>query len=121
MLWGHYNRSSGEALWQTVDCGEGTALLRTFSPVGLTMERQHNTIGESRCLSLVGAEVRMGPMKVSLDRSACIGCGVCTQISPECFTLDENAGTAKLLREETDDPSVKEAEDSCPVSCIRVE
>ncbi len=63
----------------------------------------------------------MGPMKVSLDRSACIGCGVCTQISPECFVLDENAGTAKVLREETDDPSVKEAESSCPVSCIRVE
>ena len=44
----------------------------------------------------------MGSMKVSLDRSACIGCGVCTQISPECFVLDENAETAKVLREETE-------------------
>lgn len=66
-------------------------------------------------------EARMGTMKVFLDRSACIGCGVCTQISPECFVLDEGAGTAKVLREETDDLSVKEAESSCPVSCIRVE
>ena len=60
-------------------------------------------------------------MKVSLDRSACIGCGVCTQISPECFVLDDKAGTAKVLGEETDDPFVNEAENSCPVSCIRVE
>ena len=63
----------------------------------------------------------MGLMKVFLDRSACIGCGVCAQICPECFVLDESAGTAKVLREETDDPSVREAESGCPVCCIRVE
>ena len=63
----------------------------------------------------------MEAMKTFLDRSACIGCGVCTQVCPEYFALEESSGTAKVLREETDDPSVREAESSCPVGCIRVE
>ena len=60
-------------------------------------------------------------MKVTLDQTVCIGCGVCVQVSPENFVLDENAGTAKLLCAETADESVREAEASCPVSCICVE
>ena len=60
-------------------------------------------------------------MKVFLDQSVCIGCGVCAQISPENFSVDENLGTAKVQQAETEDDSVREAEASCPVSCIRVE
>ncbi|NLL37081.1 MAG: ferredoxin [Fretibacterium sp.] len=60
-------------------------------------------------------------MKILLDQTACIGCGVCTQVSPEIFVLDAEAGVARLLQEETDDPTAKEAENSCPVGCIRVE
>ena len=59
-------------------------------------------------------------MKYVVNES-CIGCGLCVQISPENFTLDEGAGTAKLLREETKDGSAKEAGSTCPVGCIRVE
>ena len=60
-------------------------------------------------------------MKVSLDRDACIGCGVCNQICPDVFGMDEGAGIAKVLREETEEPCVKDAENSCPVGCIHVE
>ena len=60
-------------------------------------------------------------MKVSLDWEKCIGCGVCTQVCPEVFTLDEKAGVAKVLRPEAADRSVLEAEKSCPVDCIRTE
>ena len=60
-------------------------------------------------------------MKVSLDSQKCIGCGVCCQVCPDVFSLDEAAGVAKVARPETDEPCAREAESSCPVSCIRVE
>jgi ferredoxin len=60
-------------------------------------------------------------MKVSLDSNVCIGCNVCCQVCPDVFSLDEALGVAKVLRPNTGDPCAKEAEESCPVSCIRVE
>jgi len=35
--------------------------------------------------------------------------------------MEEALGVAKVLRPETDEPCVKEAEKSCPVGCIQVE
>ncbi|MDR1741356.1 MAG: ferredoxin [Synergistaceae bacterium] len=60
-------------------------------------------------------------MRISLNRDECIGCGLCSQVCPDVFGADTAAGVAKLLREESDDPRVKDAKDSCPVGCIRVE
>lgn len=60
-------------------------------------------------------------MKVSLDQTLCIGCGLCVQVSPANFALEKEAGPAKVIQEETDDETVKEAEASCPVGCIRVQ
>lgn len=51
----------------------------------------------------------------------CIGCGVCAQICPEVFVLDEEAGKAEVIGAPTADLGkelVKEAIDSCPVGCI---
>ena len=60
------------------------------------------------------------PMKVELDRDECIGCGVCAQIWPEVFQLDEDAGKAKVVRSEGAE-CAKEAAESCPVGCIAIE
>jgi ferredoxin len=60
-------------------------------------------------------------MKISLDESKCIGCGVCCQVCPDIFSLNEAAGIARVSRPDTIEPCVKEAEESCPVSCIRIE
>lgn len=60
-------------------------------------------------------------MKVSLNEKECIGCGVCCQVCPDIFVLEEALGVAKILRPETDDSCAKKAQSSCPVSCIRVE
>jgi len=58
-------------------------------------------------------------MTVSLNGEECIGCGVCAQICPEVFELDEDAGKAKVVRKEGAD-CAQEAADSCPVGCISI-
>jgi ferredoxin len=59
-------------------------------------------------------------MVITMDQDECIGCGVCAQIWPEVFELDEDAGKAKVIRSEGADCAL-EAADSCPVGCIHVE
>lgn len=59
-------------------------------------------------------------MIVRIEEDECIGCGVCTQICPDVFVLDEERGKAMVLGFEGA-PCVQEAVDSCPVSCIRVD
>lgn len=59
-------------------------------------------------------------MRVSIESDKCIGCGVCIQICPNVFSLDEAQGVARVLRPEGSE-CVEEARDSCPVSCIVID
>ena len=62
-------------------------------------------------------------MEVSVNFDECIGCGVCMQICPEVFGLDEELGKVMLLNNEQsndDNDLVKEAADSCPIGCVNV-
>ncbi len=62
----------------------------------------------------------MPSMDVKLNRNDCIGCGVCVQICPEVFELDEEAGKARVARQGGTPEAVREAVESCPVGCISV-
>lgn len=60
-------------------------------------------------------------MSLSIDEGICIGCGVCMQVCPDVFKLDEDKGKGTIIKpdffkEESD--CVKKAQDSCPVGCI---
>ncbi|MDR1134418.1 MAG: ferredoxin [Synergistaceae bacterium] len=58
-------------------------------------------------------------MSVSINLGQCIGCGVCMQVCPDAFRLDENAGKAVLKEHgRGGDSLIKEAVDCCPVGCI---
>ncbi len=59
-------------------------------------------------------------MSVKINLDDCIGCGVCSQLCPEVFKLDENEGKAMVISQDNLGLA-KEAVDSCPVSAITAE
>ena len=62
-------------------------------------------------------------MKAKIDKSGCIGCGICTDICPEVFSIGKNA-YAKVdvdIIPEDELDAVKEAVENCPASVITME
>jgi ferredoxin len=61
-------------------------------------------------------------MTVIVDKSKCIGCGLCTSIAPEVFKLG-NDGISQVKDPKADKKfpdKVKEAAESCPVQAIKI-
>jgi len=62
----------------------------------------------------------MAKTKVKIDKDKCIGCGTCTALCPEYFTLEGDK--AEVIKAEVDDGScVAEAQSSCPTLAISVQ
>ncbi|MBE0475628.1 MAG: ferredoxin [Coriobacteriia bacterium] len=62
-------------------------------------------------------------MKPIVDFDLCIGCGLCEEVCPEVFRLEDD-GLAHVIDEEPDEElygPVREAADSCPVDAISIE
>ncbi|HPC47299.1 MAG TPA: ferredoxin [Deltaproteobacteria bacterium] len=56
---------------------------------------------------------------VYLEEDECIGCGMCQDICPEVFSLDEERNKAKVIKPEGGAENlIEEAIDACPVACI---
>ncbi|MFT5874420.1 MAG: ferredoxin [Clostridium sp.] len=62
-------------------------------------------------------------MKAYVDKDTCIGCGLCPEICPDIFKMedDEKAVASKAEVAENLVSSAKEAEEQCPVTAITVE
>ena len=62
-------------------------------------------------------------MKASIDRSGCIGCGLCTETCPSVFRMADD-GLAEVTVETVppaDEAAAQEAADGCPVNVITVD
>jgi ferredoxin len=62
-------------------------------------------------------------MKAIVDSEACTGCGLCPQICPEVFEMDDkNIAIVKVAPVPSGlADKVKESVESCPVSAITIE
>ena len=63
-------------------------------------------------------------MRVSIDKDLCTGEGVCEEICPEVFKVDEDSEVAVIIKEELDEideEGVAEAAESCPSDAIIIE
>lgn len=61
-------------------------------------------------------------MKAEVDKSGCIGCGLCASTCPEVFEM-ESDGTAGVIANpvaDSDQAAAQEAADGCPVSVITI-
>ena len=56
---------------------------------------------------------------VYIVEEECIACGMCQEICPEVFRLDDEKDVAVILKPEGGpEDLIQEAIDSCPVECI---
>lgn len=57
--------------------------------------------------------------KVSIDASACVGCGLCEQFCPEVFEV-QGDGLAHTKADSCNQHNLKELSEQCPVTAIKV-
>ena len=58
---------------------------------------------------------------VYVDEEECIGCGLCSEIAPEVFQLNDE-GVSEVVDPTSDtEDRIQEAIDECPVECIHWE
>ena len=62
-------------------------------------------------------------MKASVDKGLCLGCGICVEVCPEVFEMDDdNKAQAKVnLVPPECEGSCRDAADQCPESAIKIE
>lgn len=61
-------------------------------------------------------------MKVTIDRSGCIGCGLCAETCPAVFRMnDDGLAEAYAQPDESSKDTAAEAAENCPVSVIKAE
>lgn len=51
---------------------------------------------------------------------SCIGCGICSQISPEVFDIEKNYATVNRANIDGNEESCIDAAISCPVDAIDI-
>ena len=57
-------------------------------------------------------------MKVSIDESSCIGCGLCTGTAPEVFELSGSVASVIAQPTAANEAAASEALEACPVDAI---
>lgn len=62
-------------------------------------------------------------MKAIVDQDLCIGCGLCADLCPEVFELDDDDKAQTIVDEvpEEAEEACRNAAEQCPVEAIKIE
>ncbi|NOZ83405.1 MAG: ferredoxin [Epsilonproteobacteria bacterium] len=60
------------------------------------------------------------PSKVEVDQETCIGCGVCADMVPDVFEMQDGKSIV-INAQGAEYDEVQEAVEACPVECITAE
>lgn len=64
---------------------------------------------------------QVGDIKITVDRSKCISCGLCTELAPKTFELDKDMICVVKSKEPFDKPDkIKEAVESCATEALTI-
>ena len=59
--------------------------------------------------------------KIIVDQELCIGCGVCANLCPDVFEIQDN-GKAKVVNKDScENCDCEDAVNNCPVGAIKIE
>lgn len=56
-----------------------------------------------------------------VDQEACLGCGMCTNIAPNSFKMNDQGKSESINPTGDPEEDVQTSIDSCPVQCIKWE
>ncbi|HHU36757.1 MAG TPA: ferredoxin [Treponema sp.] len=61
-------------------------------------------------------------MKATVDKDTCIGCGVCVDVCPQIFSMDQDdkAEAKDITVPGNIEESCQDAADQCPVEAIEI-
>jgi len=77
----------------------------------------------ARDVDMIFNERRGYGMKAYVDKDTCIGCGLCTEVCPDVFSMDDD-GLAVAIDEEIPEDAVdcaQDAQQQCPTGAISIE
>ncbi len=61
-------------------------------------------------------------MKAKVDTDTCIGCGLCEQLCPDVFKMEDDKAVVKVeIVPDGAEDACRDAADQCPVAAITVE
>lgn len=60
-------------------------------------------------------------MKIKVDQEKCIGCGLCANMCPEAFRLNNKGKSEGISKDNKHKECAKKAEASCPVVAIKID
>jgi len=62
-------------------------------------------------------------MKASVDREPCLGCGLCIEVCPEVFEMDDDSRAQAKMNQvpPESEGTCRDAAEQCPESAIKIE